>query len=53
MLLETRHNKNIKMILLIEKRFLFISSDLLSIKVTPAKSQSQIYLNPDSRAFRK
>jgi len=40
---------NIKMILLIEKRFLFISSDLLPFKVTPAKSQCQIYFEKSHR----
>jgi len=41
MLLETRQNKNIKMTLLTEKGFRFISDNLLSIKDTPAKIQNQ------------
>ena len=40
MLLEKEHNKNIKMIPLIEKELRFISSDLLYIKVTPCLSRS-------------
>jgi hypothetical protein len=43
MLLEIKHNTSIKMTLLTEKGFRFIPSDLLSIKVTLAKSQNQFY----------
>ena len=43
MLLEKEHNKNIKMIPLIEKELRFISSDLLYIKVTPCLRRRQFY----------
>jgi len=44
MLQEIKNAKSIKMTLLGEKELRFISRRLLSIKVTPVKSQSQLYL---------
>jgi len=51
--MEIKHTKSIKMALLIEiieRGFLFISGDLLCIKVTPANSQSQVYFKQNPPA---